>query len=31
MILLIELVEGEELELAAGASELPSGLLGQRV
>jgi two-component system, NarL family, sensor histidine kinase DevS len=29
--LIIELVRGEELELAAGAGELPAGLLGRRV
>ncbi len=29
--LLIELVEGEELIVAAGAGELPAGLVGQRV
>jgi signal transduction histidine kinase len=29
--LIIELLRGEELELAAGAGELPSGLIGQRV
>jgi len=29
--LVIELLAGEELELAAGAGELPAGLLGQRV
>ena len=29
--LVIELLRGEELELAAGAGELPAGLLGQRV
>jgi two-component system, NarL family, sensor histidine kinase DevS len=29
--LVIELVVGDELELAAGAGELPSGLLGRRV
>jgi signal transduction histidine kinase len=29
--LLIELVEGEELVVAAGAGELPAGLVGQRV
>ncbi len=29
--LLIELVEGDELVVAAGAGELPSGLVGQRV
>ena len=29
--LVIELLRGDELELAAGAGELPAGLLGQRV
>ena len=29
--LVIELLDGEELELAAGAGELPAGLVGQRV
>ena len=30
-VLIIELLDGEELELAAGAGELPDDLLGQRV
>ncbi len=30
-VLVIELLRGDELELAAGAGELPDGLLGQRV
>ena len=29
--LLIELIHGEELEIAAGAGELPAGVIGQRV
>jgi signal transduction histidine kinase len=30
-VLVIELLEGDQLSLAAGAGELPAGLLGQRV
>ncbi len=30
-VLVIELLDGDELEMAAGAGELPAGVLGQRV